>query len=212
MPAKFSLPAYTLGEEICNAITHGTAAIISAAGMVLLLLRAIDSPWKIVAVSIYGASMIILFCMSSLYHAIVNERAKRVLRVLDHTSIYFLIAGTYTPFTLITLRGALGWTLFGAVWSTAVLGVIINVINIERFKKISMLCYLAGGWCIVFAAAPLCRSLEWQGLALLLTGGLFYTAGLLFYRLKRNYMHTVWHFFVLAGAVSHYFVILLYVL
>lgn len=212
MDVKCRLPNYTTGEEIGNAISHGIATLISSAGMVLLIINALGNALNIVAVSIYGATMILLFCMSTLYHAITNVRAKRVLRVLDHTSIFFLIAGTYTPFTLITLRGPLGWTIFGVVWATAALGVILNVIGLDRFKKVSMLCYLSSGWGIVFAAKPLYNSLEWQGLVLLLAGGLFYTAGLLFYALKKSYTHMVWHFFVLAGAVSHYFTIVLYVL
>lgn len=206
-------PFYTLGEEIGNAVTHGAAAVISVVGMVLLLIQAAGRPWETVAVSIYGASMLLLFSMSSLYHAITNVRAKRVLRVLDHSSIYLLIAGTYTPFTLVTLRGAVGWVIFGIVWSTAIFGIVLNMIGIERFKKISMFCYVASGWCIMTAALPLYRTLPWNGLMLLLAGGIFYTSGLIFYGLKRvRYMHMTWHFFVLAGAAAHYFSILFYVL
>ncbi|MDD2362268.1 MAG: hemolysin III family protein [Oscillospiraceae bacterium] len=204
---------YTLSEEIGHSITHGIGAMISIAGIVILLLRAGGRPLETVAAAVYGASMLLLFCMSSLYHAITNVKVKKVLRVLDHSSIFLMIAGTYTPYTLISLRGAIGWTIFGVVWATAIFGIILNCIGLEKFKKISMICYIASGWCIVVAAIPLFNTLPWNGLMLLLTGGVFYTSGLIFYRQKKvRYTHLTWHFFVLAGAVAHYFSILLYVL
>ena len=210
---KNNAPLYTLSEEIGNSITHGVGAVISIAGIVMLLLRAGGGPLETVAVAIYGASMLLLFCMSSLYHAITNVKAKRVLRVLDHSSIFLMIAGTYTPYTLIALRGAIGWTIFGVVWATAIFGIVLNFIGLERFKKVSMVCYLASSWSVVVAAIPLYNTLPWNGLMLLFTGGIFYTFGLIFYRQKKvRYTHMTWHFFVLAGAVSHYFSILLYVL
>lgn len=204
---------YTVSEEIGNAVTHGIGALLAIAGTFALLLKASDNVWDITACAIYGASMILLFSMSSLYHSITNIRVKRILRVCDHTTIYLLIAGTYTPFTLIALRGTLGWTIFGIVWGTAVLGIILNIISIERFKKISMFSYIASGWCVIMAIVPLIRILSWQGLFLLVLGGIFYTGGTLFYKQKNvKYMHLIWHFFVLAGAVAHYFCILYFVL
>ncbi|HCA31141.1 MAG TPA: hemolysin III [Ruminococcaceae bacterium] len=196
---------YTLSEEIGNCLTHGLAAVISVWGIIMLINLTEGRPWETAAVLIYGISMLILFSMSSLYHGITNVRAKKILRSLDHSSIFILIAGTYTPFTLITLRGTVGWILFGIVWSIAIFGILLNLISVERFKKISMCCYIASGWCILTAIVPLSRSLSVNGLLLLMLGGIFYTSGLLFYRLKTPYMHMTWHFFVLAGALTHFF-------
>ena len=205
-------PFYTLGEEITNSITHGVGAGMAIAGMVVLPEQSNDV-WQVVSSAIYGASMIFLFLMSCLYHALTNPTAKKVFRVFDHTSIFFLIAGTYTPFTLVTLRGWVGWTVFGVVWGVAVVGIVLNSISVERFKKISMVGYIASGWCVIAAIVPLVRRMALPGVILLILGGVFYTAGVLFYRKKGvRFMHAFWHFFVLAGAVLHYFCILFYVI
>ena len=205
-------PFYTLGEEITNSITHGVGAGMAIAGMVVLLVQSNDV-WQVVSSAIYGASMIFLFLMSCLYHALTNPTAKKVFRVFDHTSIFFLIAGTYTPFTRVTLRGWVGWTVFGGVWGVAVVGIVLNSISVERFKKISMVGYIASGWCVIAAIVPLVRRMALPGVILLILGGVFYTAGVLFYRKKGvRFMHAFWHFFVLAGAVLHYFCILFYVI
>ena len=202
-------PFYTLGEEITNSITHGVGAGMAIAGMVVQS----NDVWQVVSSAIYGASMIFLFLMSCLYHALTNPTAKKVFRVFDHTSIFFLIAGTYTPFTLVTLRGWVGWTVFGVVWGVAVVGIVLNSISVERFKKISMVGYIASGWCVIAALVPLVRRMALPGVILLILGGVFYTAGVLFYRKKGvRFMHAFWHFFVLAGAVLHYFCILFYVI
>ncbi|HIW73186.1 MAG TPA: hemolysin III family protein [Firmicutes bacterium] len=212
MDTKLKGSFYTISEEIGNAVTHGIGALLAVLGTVALLLRA-DGPAAAAASAIYGASMILLFSMSSLYHSLTNEKAKKILRVCDHTSIFLLIAGTYTPYTLITLHGPVGWTVFGIVWGTAVFGIVLNLISIERFKKISMVCYVASGWCVVLAIVPLVRSLALPGIFLLVLGGVLYTAGIPFYRRKSvRYSHMIWHFFVLAGAVSQFFSIYLYVL
>lgn len=204
---------YSLSEEIGNAVTHGIAAMISVLGLAALLIRAGGRPWETAAVAIYGASMLFAFSMSSLYHAITNVRVKMVFRVLDHSSVFLLIAGTYTPFTLVTLRGPIGWTVFGVVWAIAAFGITLNIIGLERFKKVSMFCYIASGWCIIAAAFPLWRALPKSGVTLLFLGGILYTSGLLFYGKKRiPYMHMTWHFFVLAGAAAHYFSIMYYVI
>ena len=209
---KKKTPFYTLGEEITNSITHGVGAGMAIAGMVVLLVQSNDV-WQVVSSAIYGASMIFLFLMSCLYHALTNPTAKKVFRVFDHTSIFFLIAGTYTPFTLVTLRGWVGWTVFGVVWGVAVVGIVLNSISVERFKKISMVGYIASGWCVIAAIVPLVRRMALPGVILLILGGVFYTAGVLFYRKKGvRFMHAFWHFFVLAGAVLHYFCILFYVI
>lgn len=207
-------PVYTLGEEIANSITHGLGAALSIAGCVLLIVFAAFSgdAYKVVSAAVYGTSLIILFTMSTIYHAITNKTAKYVLRVFDHSSIFILIAGTYTPLTLVTLRGALGWTIFGVVWGCAAVGILLNAISVERFKKVSMACYVLSGWCVVLAVVPMVRAMALPGLILLLVGGLLYTVGILFYKLKSiKYMHSVWHLFVLGGALLHYFSILLYV-
>ena len=205
-------PFYTLGEEITNSITHGVGAGMAIAGMVVLLVQSNDV-WQVVSSAIYGASMIFLFLMSCLYHALTNPTAKKVFRVFDHTSIFFLIAGTYTPFTLVTLRGWVGWTVFGVVWGVAVVWIVVSSIGVERCKRISVGGYIATGRCVLAAIVPLVRRMALPGVILLILGGVFYTAGVLFYRKKGvRFMHAFWHFFVLAGAVLHYFCILFYVI
>ncbi|MGI5958947.1 MAG: PAQR family membrane homeostasis protein TrhA [Massiliimalia sp.] len=212
---KHVLPIYTLGEEIANGVTHGLGALLSAAGCTLLIVFAAftGDPYQIVSASVFGASLILLFTMSTLYHSLTNETAKYVFRIFDHSSIFILIAGTYTPLTLISLRGTLGWALFGIVWGCAALGIVFNAISVDRFAKLSMISYIGSGWCIIFAILPLMEKLETGGLVFLVIGGLCYTAGLLFYRKKEiRYMHSIWHVFVLAGAIMHYFCILFYVI
>jgi hemolysin III len=206
---------YSLGEEIANAITHGLGVILAVAGSVLLIIfSALDgSVLKVTSSCIYGASMILLFSMSTLYHALTNKTVKKVFRVFDHTSIFLLIAGTYTPITLVLLKGALGWTMFGIIWTSAILGVVLNSISVERFKIFSIICYVASGWGIIFAIIPVARLLPIVGTIFLILGGIMYTAGLIFYKKKDVlYMHSLWHIMVLAGAVFHYFCILLYII
>lgn len=205
---------YTLREEIANAVTHGLgSAFALAGGAVLIVFAALThDAWKVVSSSIYVGSMLLLFTMSTLYHAFTGEKLKSFFRKLDHTSIFYLIAGTYTPFTLVVLRGVLGWTLFGIVWLTAIVGTVVNLINVDRFEKISLAGYVLSGWAIVLAIVPLVRALNVPGTVFLVLGGLMYTGGIIFYKMKnRKYMHSVWHLFVLAGAVFHYFCVLFYV-
>lgn len=207
--------SYTLGEEIFNAISHGTGALLSIAGCVILIVFSAihGDAYSVVSSAIYGASLIILYTMSTLYHSITNVKAKKVFRILDHSTIFILIAGTYTPYTLVTLRGAVGWTIFGIVWGTAAFGIVLNAISIDRFKKISMVCYILMGWAIVAAVRPLYQNLSKGGLILLVAGGILYTVGIIFYAMKKyKYMHSVWHLFVVGGSVLHYFSILLYVI
>lgn len=206
---------YTGGEEIFNAVSHGVGALLSIAALVILVVFSVlsGSALKLASSIVFGISLILLFSASTLYHAISHPKAKAVLRVLDHTSIFLLIAGTYTPVTLVTLGGRTGFWLFATVWVAAVVGVVLNAVSIERFKVFSMICYVAMGWVIVFAFSPLVKALAPAGIALLVAGGLCYTLGLIFYRLKHiRYMHGVWHLFVLAGAVLHFLSILLYVI
>lgn len=203
---------YSLGEEIFNSVTHGVGSLLSIAGTaVLIVLAAIYSDaWGVVSSAVYGGSLIILYTMSTLYHAITNPRAKAFFRIMDHNTIFFLIAGTYTPITLVALRGALGWVLFGVVWGAAVLGIVLNSIDLEKFRKPSVVCYIAMGWVIIFAVKPMIDGVTPLSLWFLLIGGLFYTVGIIFYAIKsKKYFHSVWHIFTVAGSVFHYFSILL---
>ncbi len=196
---------YTLGEEVMNAVTHGVGALLAVAGGTLLIASSASQqdPYKLASSIVYGLSLAMLYLMSTLYHSIASPRAKAVLRVFDHCSIFLLIAGTYTPFTLVTLRQTGGWGLFGAIWGTAAVGIALNAISLRRFEK--LLCYVVMGWAVVFQAGTLLSALSPGGLALLVAGGICYTGGILFYVLRRPYMHGVWHLFVLAGSVCHFF-------
>ena len=203
---------YTLGEEIFNAVSHGAGGLLSIAGtVVLIVLCAVYSDaWSVISACVYGASLIILYTMSTLYHAITNEKAKKFFRVMDHNTIFFLIAGTYTPFTLVTLRGKLGWILFGIVWGSALIGIILNSIDLEKFRKPSVVCYILMGWVIIIAVNPMLNSLPGLSLVFLLLGGIFYTVGVIFYSLKKiKWFHSVWHLFTVSGSVLHYFSVLI---
>ncbi len=206
---------YTLGEEIFNSVSHGTGGLLAIAGTaVLIVFSAIYSnAWGVVSASIYGASLIILYTMSTLYHAITNKKAKAFFRIMDHNTIFFLIAGTYTPITLVPLRGALGWALFGIVWGAAILGIVFNSIDLEKFRKPSVVCYVAMGWVIIIAIKPMLERVNALSLWFLLIGGLFYTFGIIFYVKKnKKYFHSVWHLFTIAGSVFHYFAILMMII
>lgn len=203
---------YSLGEEIFNAISHGIGSLLSIAGtVVLIVFSAIYSDaWAVVSASIYGASLIILYTMSTLYHAITNVKAKKFFRIMDHNTIFFLIAGTYTPLTLVPLRGPLGWTLFGVVWGAAILGIVLNSIDLEKFRKPSVVCYILMGWAIIFAIKPMLNTLPKLSLTFLLIGGVLYTVGIIFYAIKKiKWFHSVWHLFTVAGSIFHYFSILI---
>ena len=209
-------PAYTLGEEIAHAISHGVGALLAAAGLAVLMVAAAtrgEGAWQVVPCAIYGAAMVLMFTMSTLYHSFTNPRVKRVFRVLDHEMIFLMIAGSYTPFVLITLRGALGWTLFGIVWGIAAAGLVFQGFFTGRFKKASTALYLLMGWIIVFALKPLLAEMPAAGVRWLVAGGLCYTLGAVVYLFKRvKYHHAVWHLLVLAGSACHYFAILWHVL
>ena len=213
---KIEIPRYTLGEEITNAILHGIGALLSIAALVLcVVFSAIHhNPYAVVSSCIYGSTLIILYTMSCLYHSLKINNAKRVFRIIDHCSIYLLIAGTYTPYTLVTLNGVTGWVTFGIIWACAILGIVLNSINLKKYKVISFLLYLGMGWEIVFSYNKLVAALDKGGLYLLLAGGVIYTVGAIFYGIgkKHKYMHSIFHFFVLAGSILHFFSILLYVI
>jgi hemolysin III len=170
-------------------------------------------PWKIVSFSIYGVSLFMLYTLSTLYHSL-RGRAKQIFRKLDHVAIYLLIAGTYTPFTLVTLRGTWGWALFVIIWGLAIVGIVVDSRHREGSRAIQMVIYLLMGWLILVAMYPLIRALPKGGLVLLVLGGLFYTSGIIFYGLdeRMKHAHGIWHLFVLAGSISHYLAVLLYVL
>ncbi len=210
---KTKIPNYTLGEELVSSISHGIGALFGALALILCILRA-NSVLGVVASTVYCSTMIVLYTMSTIYHALKVNRAKLVFRVLDHCSIYLLIAGTYTPYTLLGLSGALGWTLFGIVWGAAILGITLSAISIERFKIFAMICYLCMGWVIIFAIRPLIAVLPQNGFALLLAGGVFYTIGAVVYGFgkRARYIHSIWHFFVLLGSVLQFFPVYLYLL
>ncbi len=215
MSKRHKLIEYTLGEELFSAISHGAGALFGVyATVYMVVVSALyGNAWAVVSGAIYGATLIILFSMSTLYHAIANKTAKLVFRILDHSTIFLLIAGTYTPISLITLKGALGWVIFGVEWGVAILGIVLNAISIEKFKVFSMIGYIVCGWMVVIAAVPLLNSLSFSGFMYLLGGGLFYTMGLLFYKMKSiRYMHSVWHVFVLIGAILQYVSVAYYIL
>ena len=205
---------YSLGEEIFSSVTHGIGALLGVAALVLLVVFAAKAHnvYGVVSGALYGSTMIILFTMSTLYHAIAAKGAKKVFRVMDHCSIYLLIAGTYTPITLCSIRQRGGWVLFGIVWGIAVLGIVFNAINMEKFKKLSLISYIVLGWAVVAWWGAVAENIAPAGIVLLLAGGIVYMLGVVFYCLKKiAYMHSIWHIFVLAGSILHFFAVLLYV-
>lgn len=207
---------YTVGEEIANAVTHGVAALLSIAGLAVLVAFAVlysGSPKVVAAVSIFGASMVFLYTASTLYHSITNPRAKKVLQYLDHSMIYVLIAGSYTPFCLITLQGYTGIALLCAVWLIAIAGISLQAVLLHKADWINCLLYLSMGWLAVFVIDPLVSTLDSTGLALLVAGGLAYTVGVVFYIFERiPFSHAIWHTFVFAGTTLQFFSVLFYVI
>lgn len=206
---------YSLGEEIANSITHGIGMLLSIGGLAILVGFAslYGTVWHITACSIFGATLVLNYAASTLYHSIPAPAAKRVFKVIDHSAIYLLIAGTYTPFTLVNLRGPWGWSLFGIIWGIALLGIVLKATMNGRIAGISTAIYLAMGWVIVLAAKPLLGSVAPGGLVLLLLGGLAYSGGVIFYAWQRlPFNHAIWHLFVLVGSLCHFFAILFYVI
>ncbi|MBP1995281.1 PAQR family membrane homeostasis protein TrhA [Paenibacillus eucommiae] len=207
--------SYSIREEIANAISHGIGVLLSIAALVLLIIQAAHygDSWHIVSFSIYGVSLIVLYTCSTLLHSIQQRKAKDIFEILDHAAIYLLIAGSYTPFLLVTLRGTLGWSMFGIVWGLAILGIILKIFYVKRFILASTLCYILMGWLIVFAIKPLYENIPFPGIVWLVTGGLLYTFGSIFYVWRRvPYHHAIWHIFVLAGSFCHFICVILYVI
>lgn len=194
-------------EELASALTHGAGVVASAVGAVVLIaLSALrGDPWKIVGTAVFSATLVLLYTASTLYHASRRPAARARLQVFDHCAIYLLIAGTYTPFTLVGLRGSWGWSLFGVAWGLAVAGVVFKLFFTGRFPRLSTAIYVGMGWMVLVAAGPMTRLLSPETLAWLVAGGLTYTAGTLFYHSRRiPYAHAIWHLFVLGGSVCHF--------
>lgn len=200
-------------EEQLNAISHGIGAVLGIAGLFLLIKYSKNEPWHVFSVIVYGLSVIILFTASALYHAVKEEKLKHQFRILDHISIYILIAGSYTPIVLITLKDSLGWPLFYTVWGIAFLGTILKLFFTGRFGVFSMLLYLVMGWLIVFDFANLSQAIGPNGVLWLFAGGLSYTIGIVFYAIEKiPFHHVIWHLFVLVGAICHFVLIFGYVI
>ncbi|MDD4143845.1 MAG: hemolysin III family protein [Prolixibacteraceae bacterium] len=203
--------ALTLGEEIFNGITHGIGVLLSIAGLVILVYFAAikGDTWHIVSYSIFGSSLVLLYLSSTLYHSITNIKIKNLFARFDHSAIFLLIAGTYTPFVLTTIRGPLGWTLFGIVWGLAATGIVIRSVYLTRFRKLMVGLYLAMGWMFIIAIVPLLRNLPIISTVFLFAGGLSYSLGVIFYLWRDlKYAHGIWHLFVLAGSITHFFSVL----
>lgn len=213
---RIAIPTYTLGEELISSISHGVGALMGIAMLVLCIVKSCNplDGFKLASSIVFGLTIIILYLMSCLYHALKVNRAKRVFRVFDHCTIFLLIAGTYTPFTLVTLRGSVGWWMFGIIWATAVLGIVFNAISLKKFAKISVALYLVMGWLVIFSFSNLYAALARPGVWLLLAGGIAYTVGAILYGVgsKKKYFHSVFHFFCLIGTLLHFFAVYLYVL
>lgn len=209
------LKRYTVGEEIFNSVSHGVGALLGIIGtVVLIVLSAVNGSALALGTSIvYGLSLIMLYTMSTLYHAIAAERAKEILRVFDHTSIFLLIAGTYTPFCLVALEGnPKGLAVAAVVWVCAIAGIVLNAVSLEKTEKIGMVLYVVMGWSVIMVIKDVVAALSGPAFWLLLLGGLSYTGGIVFYAIKKKYMHSIWHLFVLAGSVLHYLCVAIYVL
>lgn len=206
---------YTLAEEVANSVIHGIGLLLAIAGLGVLcgFAAVYGNSWHIVTCSIFAATLILCFSASTLYHSISHERAKRVLRSIDHSSIFLLIAGTYTPFTLVTLHGPLGWWLFGIIWALAVLGLVVQFTPLRKMRALSIILSVLMGWMVIVAIKPLVENLATNGLWLLVIGGLCYTFGIVFYLWRKlRFHHAIWHMFTLAGGVLHFFAVLFYVI
>lgn len=201
----------TIGEEIFNSITHGIGTLLSIAALVLLIVFAAikGNAWHVVSFSIFGSTLVLLYLSSTLYHSFTKEKVKNLFARFDHAAIFLLIAGTYTPFLLTALRGTVGWTLFGIIWAVAIAGVVIRSIYLTRFRKLMVGLYLAMGWMFVVAIGPMMKNLPGISLLFLLLGGIFYSIGVIFYSWRSlKYGHGIWHLFVLAGSIMHFFAVI----
>lgn len=201
----------TVGEEIFNVITHGIGTLLSIAALVFLVVHAVGKGniWHIVSYSIFGSTLVLLYLSSTLYHGFTREKIKNIFARFDHAAIFLLIAGTYTPFLLTVIRGSLGWVLFGIIWGTAISGVVIRSIYLNRFHNLMVALYLVMGWMIVFAGRSIVKGLPGPSLLFLFLGGIFYSVGVIFYMWRNlKYAHGIWHLFVLAGSIMHFFAVI----
>ncbi|PEI51754.1 PAQR family membrane homeostasis protein TrhA [Priestia aryabhattai] len=206
---------FTRGEEIANAITHGVGAVLSIVGLTLLIvLSSLEgTPWHVISFTIYGVTMLLLYVSSTLVHSFPEGKVKDLFEIFDHSSIYLFIAGTYTPFLFIAVKGTTGWTLFGIVWGIALAGIVFKAFFVKKFLFISTILYVFMGWMIVFAWDSLTQNIAHQGIILLVVGGVLYTIGAVFYVWRGfRFHHMIWHMFVLGGTVLHFLAIILYVL
>ena len=213
---RIAIPHYTLGEELMNSISHGVGALFGIVTLVLCVVRAAQSgdPYRIVSGAIFGFTVLILYLMSCLYHALKVNKAKRVFRVIDHCTIFLLIAGTYTPYTLVSLRDSVGWWVFGVIWATAIVGIVLNAVSLKKFSKISVALYLIMGWMIIIAYQPMVQAIPGGGMQLLVWGGVAYTVGAILYGVgsRKKYFLSIFHFFCMIGTALHFLSIYLYVM
>ena len=213
---RIAIPHYTLGEELMNSISHGVGALFGIVALVLCVVRAAQSgdPYRIVSGAIFGFTALILYLLSCLYHALKVNKAKRVFRVIDHCTIFLLIAGTYTPYTLVSLRDSVGWWVFGVIWATAIVGIVLNAVSLKKFSKISVALYLIMGWMIIIAYQPMVQAIPGGGMQLLVWGGVAYTVGAILYGVgsRKKYFHSIFHFFCMIGTALHFLSIYLYVM
>ena len=207
---RLSLPKYSLGEEIFSAVVHGVAALSAIAAYVILLVFCKKEAITLFTVHFYGISMIVLYVVSTIYHALGINRAKKVFRILDHCNIFVLIAGTYAPVSLVSVGGTVGWTMFLVVAIAAILGITLNAVNLKKFAKISVLCYIVMGWTVAFVIETVYFCLGNFAFSILLAGGILYTVGALVYLFGKKipYMHSIWHFFTFGASVCHFFCVL----
>jgi len=204
----------TITEEILNSTIHGVGALLTIAGTIILIIKAFQygEIVDIVSSAIYGGSLILLYTMSTLYHSMTNRKAKKVFQIFDHCSVFILIMGSYVPITLALLGGTLGWTLFWVNLVCTVAGITANIIDVRKYHKLSLCMYLIMGWSVIFFVKPVLLSVGIGGFLLLLFGGIFYSVGVFFYQSERRFMHSIWHLFVCAGSIFHYFFVLFYII
>jgi hemolysin III len=211
---KIKLPKYSLGEELVNSISHGIGAGLSIAGLVLMIIKA-NSPMEYVTCSLFGASMIILYLMSCIYHALSPKlKGKKVLRVIDHCNVYLLVFGTYIPVALLGIGGIFGWIMFSIVLTITVIGIVFTAIDIDKYSFISVICHLLNGWSILLAIPSLIKTMGLNGILFIIMGGIMYSIGSILYwkGANKKYIHSIFHFFCLAGSLMHFFAIYLYLL
>lgn len=213
--SKISIPKYSLAEELINSISHGIGAFLSIAGLVVLIVLSVKShsAMSVIASSIYGSLLIILYTISCIYHSLSPKlKAKKILRVIDHCNVYLLVAGTYTPITLVCMADFVGYLTFSFVWIVTIIGIVLTCIDVDKYQKASVGCHLLTGWAVLFTFNELMTHMSHHGVVLLIAGGVAYSLGAILYLIgsKRKYMQSIFHFFVLAGSIFHYFTICLY--